>query len=149
MPFYGIPISIKDNIDMAGTRTTVGMSCRANRFVEKDCSLIRCIKNSGMIPFVKTNVPQLIMVFDSTNELWGRVLNPWNQKRTPGGSSGGEAAAIAARISPIGIGNDIGGSVRIPASCCGIVSMLPSTGRIPFMGNIGYFCIKTDSFLLV
>lgn len=87
---------------------------RANKEFS-DSPLIRCLKNSGMIPFVRTNVPQIAFTYESNNFLWGRSVNPWNKERASGGSSGGEGALIAARGSPIGIGSDIGGSIRIPA----------------------------------
>ena len=84
-----MPVSIKDNIEMKSTVATVGLSYRANKVNEHDSPHIVCIKNSGMIPFVKTNLPQLAFNFDSNNFLWGKVLNPWNHKKTAGGSSGG------------------------------------------------------------
>lgn len=95
-----------------------------------------CVKNSGMIPFVKTNVPQITLNFDTYNFLWGRCLNPWNVSKSAGGSSGGEGASVAAKISPIGIGNDIFGSVRIPAAFNGVVGFMVSPGRLPLMDTV-------------
>jgi Asp-tRNA(Asn)/Glu-tRNA(Gln) amidotransferase A subunit family amidase len=83
-------------------------------------------------------VPQLAFNFDSANHLWGRTLNPWNLNKSAGGSSGGEGAAIASRVSPIGIGNDMGGSIRIPAAFNGVFGLLVSGDRLPFKGQMTY-----------
>jgi amidase len=83
-----------------------------------------------MIPFIKTNVPQFCIACETNNNLWGRTLNPWNQKRTVGGSSGGEGGAISSRCSFIGVGSDIGGSIRIPSEFCGLFGLKPSSRRI-------------------
>jgi fatty acid amide hydrolase len=115
---------------MTDTRSTVGLTMRAEKIIKEDGPLVRCLKNSGMIPFMKTNIPQLGFTYETNNMLWGRCLNPWKKSKTTGGSSGGEAASIAAKISVIGVGNDYGGSVRIPAQFCGICALLPSTNRI-------------------
>jgi fatty acid amide hydrolase len=88
-----------------------------------------------MIPFIKSNVAQIAMTYESVNGLWGRVLNPWDKSRTAGGSSGGEGALIASRCTPIGTGADIGGSLRIPAEFCGIYSLKPSSHRLSFSGH--------------
>ncbi len=135
-PLFGVPISIKDNIEMEGTRSTNGLTINATKIIKEDSNIVTCIKNSGMIPFVKSNVPQLCLSFDTNNYLWGRCLNPWNEKKSAGGSSGGEGALVAARLSPIGVGNDILGSVRLPAGFNGVVGLLSSTGRLPLMDTI-------------
>ena len=137
-PLFGIPISVKENIDMAGTRSTLGATIRADKFQTEDCATIKNFKLSGMIPFIKTNLPQLAFTYDSVNHLWGRTLNPWNHKKSAGGSSGGEGAAIAARVSPVGIGNDMAGSIRIPAAFNGVFGICPSADRLPFNGQIWY-----------
>lgn len=128
-----MPISIKDNIEMEGTVSSIGLSARANNVCKSDSPHIVCIKNSGMIPFIKTNLPQLAFAFDSNNFLWGRTLNPWNKNKSAGGSSGGEGAALAAGVSPIGLANDQGGSIRIPAQFCGVSGLMPSQGRLPII----------------
>ena len=137
-PLFGIPTSIKDNIDMQGTCSTIGITVRAEKPLKEDCATIKCLKNTGQIPFIKTNLPQLAFNFDSFNFLWGRTLNPWNHKKSAGGSSGGEGAAIASRVSPIGVGNDMAGSIRIPAAFNGVCGLMPSADRIPFWGQITY-----------
>ncbi len=88
-PLFGIPTSIKENIQIEGTRSTIGLTIRATRYDKQDCGTIKCMKNSGLIPFIKTNLPQLAFNFDSANFLWGRTLNPWNPNKSAGGSSGG------------------------------------------------------------
>ena len=89
-----------------------------------------------MIPFVKTNIPQMTLNFDSFNFLWGRCLNPWNNDKSAGGSSGGEGAIVGAKISPLGFGNDMLGSVRIPAAFNGLVGFMASPGRLPMMDTL-------------
>lgn len=91
-----------------------------------------------MIPFIKTNLSQLCFTYQANNLLWGRCLNPWNKNKTTGGSSGGEACLIALKCSPLGIGNDYGGSVRIPAHCCGLTALLTSTDRVIINQAITY-----------
>ena len=137
-PLYGIPTSVKDNIEIEGKHSTLGVTIRATKADKEDCATIKCMKHTGLIPFIKTNLPQLAFNFDSFNFLWGRTLNPWNVNKSAGGSSGGEGAALAARVSPIGIGNDMAGSIRIPAAFNGVAGLLPSGDRIPFWGQIWY-----------
>jgi fatty acid amide hydrolase len=126
---FGIPISLKDTIDIKGMASSIGSTARYDFKQPEDGAIVQVLKKSGMIPFVKSNVPQLAMTFESTNNLWGRATNPWDNTRAVGGSSGGEAALIAGRCSPLGIGSDIGGSVRIPSEFCGVYSFKPSSLR--------------------
>jgi Asp-tRNA(Asn)/Glu-tRNA(Gln) amidotransferase A subunit family amidase len=86
---FGIPISVKDNHNIKGMLTTLGVTAKANNIKDSDCCIVSCAKNSGMIPFIKSNLPQMIITYDSFNFLWGRTLNPWNQNKSAGGSSGG------------------------------------------------------------
>lgn len=116
----------------------MGVVVKARRIVEEDGLLCDVIRRGGMIPFVKTNIPQVAMTYDSVNFIWGRADNPWDTKRTTGGSSGGEGGLIAARGSLLGIGADIGGSLRIPAEFCGIYSLKPSVHRLSFKGHTEY-----------
>jgi len=98
---------------------------------------VQYLIDSGAIPFVKTNIPQTMFAFECSNPLWGRTTNPYNDKYTCGGSSGGEAALLAMDGSAAGIGTDIGGSLRIPAAYCGIYSLKPAGGRISYLGAKG------------
>jgi Asp-tRNA(Asn)/Glu-tRNA(Gln) amidotransferase A subunit family amidase len=97
-------------------------------------SLTACVILSGAIPFVRSNVPPILMAWETANSVFGQTSNPWNKTRVSGGSSGGEAALISSRCSPLGIGTDIGGSLRIPAACCGIYSLKPTTRRVTTLG---------------
>ena len=137
--FHGVPITIKENIDFVGTPTTNGLPFLAESMPPRNSPLVDRMLNAGAIPIGRTNMPEMGMRLDTDNPLRGRTFNPWNKEKTPGGSSGGEGAAIATGMSPFGIGNDIGGSLRNPAYCCGIASIKPSIGRIPFVRTIAPF----------
>ena len=137
--FNGVPITIKENIDFVGTPTTNGLPFLAESMPPRNSPLVDRMLNAGAIPIGRTNMPEMGMRLDTDNPLRGRTFNPWNKEKTPGGSSGGEGAAIATGMSPFGIGNDIGGSLRNPAYCCGIASIKPSIGRIPFVRTITPF----------
>ena len=115
---------------MKGFLTTIGCTTAAKKAKTEDSPIIACFKNSGMIPFVRSILPQLGMTFESNSHLWGRALNPWDSKRTPGGSSGGEGGLISSGCSFLGIGGDIGGSIRIPAIFCGITGIKLGARRI-------------------
>ena len=135
-PLHGVPFTVKENIDLFGTPTTSGIPAGAELMPSADAPVVKRMKNAGAIPVGRTNLPELGLRIDTDNPLRGRTLNPWDQTRTAGGSSGGEASAIASGMSPLGLGNDIGGSVRNPAFCCGISSLKPSAGRIPRASTI-------------
>lgn len=132
-PLAGIPISLKDSVAVGGFDVSVGYSCNTGRPCQKDGSLVKLLKDAGAIPYVKTNVPITLLSFESSNDLWGRCLNPHNANYSPGGSSGGEAALLALG-GRAGIGSDIAGSVRVPAHFSGCYSLKCSTGRWPKMG---------------
>ncbi|CAK5279392.1 unnamed protein product [Mycena citricolor] len=136
-PLHGVPISIKDLFDIAGFDSSIGFSARLNQPAETDADIVALLKSAGGIPFVKTNVPQTMFSFECTNPVFGRTTNPYNASHTPGGSSGGEAALIAMDGSPLGVGSDIGGSLRIPASYCGIYSFKPGLQRVSYIGASG------------
>lgn len=129
-PLHGVPITVKENIDVAGSATTQGVFGLRNSFPERDAPIIRHLKNAGAIVIGRTNMPDYGMRWHTDNDLHGATLNPWDPSRTPGGSSGGEAAALATGMSPLGIGNDMGGSTRQPAINCGVAGLRPSTGRV-------------------
>jgi fatty acid amide hydrolase len=130
-PLAGLPVTIKECFDLAGTASTFGLSSRRDLIESKDDSYVAALRAAGAIPIAKTNVPQLLIYLESDNPLYGRTNNPWDLERSCGGSSGGEAAVIAAGASPLGLGSDIGGSLRVPAAFCGIPSIRPTEGRTP------------------
>lgn len=138
-PLHGIPITIKESFDVAGTPTTMGLSALINHRAERDAPPVARLREAGAIILGKTNVPQMVMYNEADNPVYGRTNNPWNIERAPGGSSGGCAALIAAGGSPLSLGSDIGGSVRLPASACGIHSLKPTSGRLTMLGHAGIF----------
>lgn len=130
-PLHGVPFTVKENVDLTGTATTQGVPALADAAADRDSPTVERLRAAGAIPFARTNLPDLGLRIHTASELHGRTLNPWDPGVTPGGSSGGEAASLASGMSPLGIGNDIGGSLRNPAHCCGIASIKPSTGVVP------------------
>lgn len=134
-PLAGLPFTVKESFDVAGTPTTMGLTSLANHRAVADAPCVQRLRAAGAILLGKTNVSQLLMGNESENPLYGRTRNPWNPDRAPGGSSGGEAALIAARGSLLGLGSDIGGSVRLPAHACGIHAIKPTSGRLTIDGH--------------
>jgi fatty acid amide hydrolase len=134
-PLAGVPVTVKECLDLAGTPSTFGLKARANVIATEDDPYVARLRAAGAIVLGKTNVSQLLMYTESDNPVYGRANNPWNVERTPGGSSGGQAAIIAAGGSALGLGTDIGGSLRIPAHYCGIASLRPTAGRTPDVGR--------------
>jgi amidase len=130
-PLHGVPFTVKENIDLAGTPTTVGLNALAEAYPHRDAPVVERMRAAGAIPIGRTNCPGLAVRWHTDNELHGATRNPWDRSRTPGASSGGEAAAIAAGMSPVGLGNDGLGSLRWPAQCCGVAALKPTLGRIP------------------
>ena len=114
-PLAGMPVSLKDTAGIAGWDACIGYSAWAGRPVQKDSALVRLLRDAGAVPFVKTNIPITLLSFESNNDVWGRCTNPHNDKYSPGGSTGGEAALLAYGGSRIGVGTDVAGSVRAPA----------------------------------
>ncbi|XP_078657284.1 vitamin D3 hydroxylase-associated protein-like [Branchiostoma floridae x Branchiostoma belcheri] len=133
---YGVPVSIKDNIDIKGMPNTLGLVKYLENYAEEDSVIVRVLKKQGAVPFVKTNVPQTMLDIGCSNPLYGTTLNPLDPTRSPGGSSGGEGALIGGGGSILGLGNDIGGSIRIPAHFCGICGFKPTANRL---SKQGYF----------
>jgi amidase len=129
-PFHGVPISIKDLHDTAGIKTTYACSAYADHVPDHDTNAVRRLKEAGFIVLGKTNAPELGTTPVTESELHGPCRNPWDTGRTPGGSSGGAAAALAAGLCPISHASDGGGSIRIPASCCGVFGLKPARGRV-------------------
>lgn len=130
-PLHGLPISLKDNFHLVGLDSTVGMSAHVDDPAPHDAVLADLLQAAGAVFYVKTNVPTAMMIAESVNHVFGRTVNPRNRKLTSGGSSGGESALILFKGSPLGVGTDIGGSLRIPAACTGIFTLKPSFGRFP------------------
>ncbi|MHA2295269.1 MAG: amidase [Candidatus Hodarchaeales archaeon] len=128
---HGIPVVIKDNIPVKGVRTTYGSKLYENHVPEEDMILVDRLKHAGAIILGKTNMPEFGLVGITDNPVFGVTRNPWDTNKTTGGSSGGSAAAVAAGLCPIAIGNDGGGSIRIPANFCGVFGLKPHLGRIP------------------
>src|SRR5271157_1610450 len=130
-PFAGVPFLVKDlGPPLAGAPLTCGSRLFANYVPEEDGEIIKRFKAAGLVVFGKTNVPEIGLVPFTEPELFGPCRNPWNLGRTPGGSSGGAASAVAAGIVPMAHASDGGGSIRIPASCCGLFGLKPSRGRV-------------------
>lgn len=134
-PLHGVPLTIKSSIDVAGFPTETGTPLRRGNVPRADATLVRRLRRAGAILLGNSNAPEFLMAYETDNPLYGRTNNPWDLERTPGGSSGGEAAAIAARCSAGGIGSDGGGSIRIPAHFSGICGLKPTPGRIPASGH--------------
>jgi amidase len=135
-PLHAVPFTVKENIDMAGLPTTWGVPALATAVVPADAPVVERMRAAGAIPIARTNVPDMALRVHTDSSLHGLTRNPWHPGRTAGGSSGGEAAALASGMSPIGLGNDIGGSLRNPANACGVASIRPSAGRVPDAGFV-------------
>ncbi|KAK7048484.1 general amidase [Favolaschia claudopus] len=135
-PLHGLPISLKDQFAMKGLETIMGYAKWIGNYATSDCVLVEILYELGAVPFVRTNVPQTLMWGETMNHVFGRTLNPYNLAFTPGGSSGGEGALLAMKGSPLGVGTDIGGSLRIPSSFCGLYTLRPSYERLPYCGAV-------------
>ncbi len=130
-PLHGVPVAIKDFTPLAGKRTTRG-SCALEHWIpDRDPVIVRRLREAGAIIVARTTTPEFAFSSFTESPLWGITRNPWNPARTPGGSSGGSAVAVATGCVPLAEGTDMGGSVRIPAALCGVVGLKPSLGRIP------------------
>ncbi|WP_026246900.1 amidase [Streptomyces sp. HmicA12] len=129
-PLHGVPVSIKVNTEQRGYATTNGIAALAGNVAEEDAACVGALRGAGAIPLGRSNVPAFSLRWFSGNALHGRTLNPWDHGRTPGGSSGGAASGIAAGCTPLAQGNDIGGSIRFPAACCGVVGVRPTVGLV-------------------
>ncbi|MGO9228215.1 MAG: amidase [Bryobacteraceae bacterium] len=135
-PLHGVPFSIKDSLELAGTVATAGTLGRKNAPPStEDAASVERLRRAGAIPIAKTNLPDLLFAFESDNLIFGATRNPYDTARTPGGSSGGEAALLAACGSPLGLGSDCAGSVRLPAAFCGCAAIKPTCGRLPRTGH--------------
>jgi amidase len=135
-PLHGVPITIKDTFETAGVRTTAGAPFLSGYLPPRDAIVVERVRRAGAVILGKTNLPLMASDWQSYNQIFGRTDNPWNPAHTPGGSSGGCAAALAAGLSYLSIGSDIGGSIRIPAGFCGLFGHKPSLGLVPLQGHI-------------
>lgn len=134
-PLHGVPVTVKDTIETAGLRSTSGSMMRANFIPDVDAEAVARLKAAGAIILGKTNAAEMAMDYTAENPVFGRTNHPQDSSLTPGGSSGGESAAIASFMSPGGIGSDLAGSVRVPAHFCGIAGLRPTVGRVPGAGQ--------------
>ena len=144
-PLAGVPMTIKSSIDVAGLRCECGTKLREGYIAEQDATLVGRLREAGAIVMGTTNVPDLLMAYETDNLLYGRTNNPWDLEVTAGGSSGGESAAIASGCSAAGFGSDGGGSIRVPAHFCGICGLKPTPGLIP-RGGHWPACIGPSAF---
>ena len=128
---HGVPVTIKENVDQQGSATTNGVVGFQNIIAREDSPIVANWKRAGAIILGRTNTPAFSYRLDTVNDLRGRTYSPWSKTHTPGGSSGGAASSVAAGITPLAHGNDIAGSVRFPAYCCGLAAIRPSFGRVP------------------
>ena len=145
-PLHGVPVSIKSSLEVASLRCESGTRLRAGQVAAQDAPLVARLRAAGAIVLGVTNTPELLMAWETDNLLYGRTNSPWDLERTPGGSSGGEAAAIAAGMSAGGVGSDGGGSIRVPAHFSGICGLKPTPGRIP---GTGHFPAPAGPFALI
>ncbi|KAK5625210.1 hypothetical protein RRF57_000926 [Xylaria bambusicola] len=130
-PLFGLPISLKDTFQVVGEDASAGLACYVDEPAEENSTLVSLLLDIGAVLYCKTNIPQMLMTADSDNNVFGRTLNPRNSHLTAGGSTGGEGALLALRGSILGVGTDIGGSIRIPALCNGLYGFKPSADLIP------------------
>jgi Asp-tRNA(Asn)/Glu-tRNA(Gln) amidotransferase A subunit family amidase len=132
---HGVPLTVKDTIDTQGLRTTCGSLLRREHVPKRDATAVARLKAAGAIILGKTNTAEMALTYEAVNPVFGHTNNPHDLQRTAGGSSGGEAAAISACLSPAGLGSDLMGSIRVPAHFCGIAGLKPTTGRVPCLGH--------------
>jgi amidase len=135
-PLHGVPFTVKENLDCLGSATTHGLPVLRDALPFSDAPAVARLKAAGAIPIARTNQSELGLRLCTVNPLRGRTLNPYDRKLTVGGSSGGDAAAVATGMTPLGLGNDMGGSLRIPAQCCGVAALKPTAGRVPHAASL-------------
>jgi fatty acid amide hydrolase len=133
-PLDGLPVTVKECFDVAGRATTLGIPAWRDRIADQDSAMVRALRHAGAIVLGRTNLSQTMLYVEARNPVFGQTANPWSLAHTPGGSSGGEGAAIAAGASPLGVGTDIGGSIRTPAHFCGVAGLKPTLDRLPMKG---------------
>lgn len=129
-PLAGVPFTVKENVDVAGSATTWGVAALAGQIASADAPTVARLREAGAIPLARTNLPDFAFRWHTESGRAGHTRNPWDPSRTPGGSSGGEAVALATGMTPLGLGNDFGGSLRVPSQMCGTAALRPSRGRV-------------------
>jgi Asp-tRNA(Asn)/Glu-tRNA(Gln) amidotransferase A subunit family amidase len=134
-PLLGLPVTVKDSLEVAGLVATGGSRARADHVPDRDATAVARLRAAGAIVLAKTNLPEYSASYETDNALHGRTVHPLDPARTPGGSSGGEAALAGADATALGLGTDGGGSIRVPAHYCGVVGLRPTVGRVPATGN--------------
>jgi fatty acid amide hydrolase len=148
-PLDGIPVTVKECFDMAGRATTLGLPSWRGRVARHDSAMVAALRGAGAVVLGRTNLSQTMLYVEARNPNFGQTANPWSLEHTSGGSSGGEAAAIASGMSPLGVGTDIGGSIRTPAHFCGISGFKPTLDRLPMRGyrsvNPGQEAVRATS----
>ena len=130
-PLHGIPVTVKELYDVAGSPTTRGVAAFADAIAPQDAPAVSALRRAGAIVLGRTNMADFGTRWHTDNDLRGPTINPWDRRRSPGGSSGGDAVAVATGMVPIGLGGDYGGSLRIPANACGVAALRPTPGRVP------------------
>ncbi len=134
-PLAGLPLTVKSSIEVKGNRCEIGSVLNRGHLAHEDAESVTRLRHAGATVLGTTNCPEFLMAYETDNLLYGKTSNPWNLEHSAGGSSGGEAAAIAAGLSAAGLGSDSGGSVRVPAHFCGVASLKPTPGRVPGRGH--------------
>lgn len=135
-PLHGVPMTVKENIDLAGSPTTQGVVALKDAVPPVEAAHVTQLKRAGAIPIARTNLPDFALRWYTDSSLRGATLNPWHAGHTPGGSSGGDAAALATGMTPLGLGNDYGGSLRFPSQCCGTTAIRPTLGRVAWTDSL-------------
>jgi amidase len=135
-PLDGVPVTVKDNVDVSGTATTQGVAALAGETASTDAPSVANLRHAGAIPVARTNMPDFALRWHTDSGITGPTLNPWDTDLTPGGSSGGEAVSLATGMSLLGVGNDLGGSLRWPSQCAGTAALRPTLGRVPHAQSI-------------
>ncbi|TDK65645.1 amidase family protein [Sapientia aquatica] len=149
-PLLGVPMTVKESFNVAGLPTSWGLTTYANNIAQEDAVAVTRLKSAGAIILGKTNVAQALGDFESNNPVYGRTVNPIDRSRTPGGSSGGSAAALAAGLVPLELGSDIGGSIRAPAHFCGVMGHKSTYGLIPIRGHeLSNFAVAPDPLAVI
>ncbi len=134
-PLAGVPVTVKENHDLAGTPTTLGVPALAEAVAARDAPAVARLRAAGAIPVGRTNLPDLMLRWHTDSSLHGLTRNPWDSERTAGGSSGGDAVAVATGMAALGLGSDLGGSARVPAVATGVAALKPTSGRVPMASS--------------